>query len=186
MAQGDNFRTHTAMINGMLTFIGDLGDQSKLSLDPEASSYNLIEPMLRVIPEITERLGKTPWQGNRHHCQGFARADGRSGTHIADGRTRSRPRGDRRPPWSCRARGDARARSASIAQRRRSRRRSARFERQATMKSCLSASDSPRPLSSTSELQRSIPYYAPRGDIRPWQRWLCWRRERPQASGNCG
>ena len=63
LAQGDNFRTHTAMINGMLTFIGDLGDQSKLSLDPEASSYNLVEPMLRVIPEITERLGKLRGKG---------------------------------------------------------------------------------------------------------------------------
>lgn len=63
MTQADNFRAHTAMINGLLDFIGDLGDQSKLSLDPEAASYNLIEPMLRVIPEITERLGKLRGKG---------------------------------------------------------------------------------------------------------------------------
>ena len=31
-----------------------LGDQSKLSLDPEAASYNPVEPMLRVIPEVTD------------------------------------------------------------------------------------------------------------------------------------
>lgn len=76
MVQSDNFGAHTRMINGMLTFIGDLGDQSKLSLDPEAASYNLIEPMLRVIPEVTERLGKLRGKGTGVIAKGaLVRAD---------------------------------------------------------------------------------------------------------------
>ncbi|QDF97645.1 chemotaxis protein [Azoarcus sp. DD4] len=58
MSAGDNFREHTAAIERTLTWIGDVGDASNLALDPEGDSYNLIDPMLHSIPEMTERLGR--------------------------------------------------------------------------------------------------------------------------------
>lgn len=58
MPAADNFRAHTRAIEATLSWIGDIGDVSNLALDPESASYNLIEPMLRSIPDLTERLGR--------------------------------------------------------------------------------------------------------------------------------
>ncbi|ANQ85432.1 methyl-accepting chemotaxis protein [Azoarcus olearius] len=58
MSAPDNFREHTAVIERMLSWIGDVGDVSNLALDPEGDSYNLIDPMLHALPEMTERLGR--------------------------------------------------------------------------------------------------------------------------------
>ncbi|MCB1886544.1 MAG: methyl-accepting chemotaxis protein [Rhodocyclaceae bacterium] len=63
LGQAANFRSHTVMVEGMLSLILDLGDAANLSLDPEAASFNLIEPMLRSIPEATERLGRLRGKG---------------------------------------------------------------------------------------------------------------------------
>ena len=54
----ENFRAHTVAIERTLSWLGELGDVSKLALDPEADTYNLVDPMLHAIPEITERLGR--------------------------------------------------------------------------------------------------------------------------------
>ncbi|PKO53234.1 MAG: chemotaxis protein, partial [Betaproteobacteria bacterium HGW-Betaproteobacteria-21] len=54
----DNFRAHSQAIEGMLGWIGDIGDASNLSLDPEGATYNLIDPMLHAVPDLTERLGR--------------------------------------------------------------------------------------------------------------------------------
>ena len=181
LAQGDNFRTHTAMIDGMLTFIGDPATSRSSRSIPKRPRTTWSEPMLRVIPEITERLENSVAR-NRHHCKGFARADGRSGAHIADGRTRSRPRGDRRPPWSCRA-SDARAWSA------RSRKggdaAAVSKVREASNDEILSSALRSRTGRFLRHRNFSDRYRTISGDIVP-QRWLCWRRERPRASGNCG
>ncbi|MDO9598036.1 MAG: methyl-accepting chemotaxis protein [Azoarcus sp.] len=58
MPAADNFRAHTQAIEATLNWIGDIGDVSNLALDPESDSYNLIDPMLRAIPDMTERLGR--------------------------------------------------------------------------------------------------------------------------------
>lgn len=58
LAAAENFRTHSNVIEALLGWIGDIGDASNLALDPEAATYNLIEPMLRSAPELTERLGR--------------------------------------------------------------------------------------------------------------------------------
>ncbi len=63
LGQAENFARHTRMIEGMLKLIIGLGDTSNLSLDPEGASFNLFEPMLRSIPEATERLGRLRGQG---------------------------------------------------------------------------------------------------------------------------
>ncbi len=54
----DNFRAHTEAIELTLTWIGDIGGVSNLTRDSESDSYNLIDPMLNAIPDITERLGR--------------------------------------------------------------------------------------------------------------------------------
>ncbi|MCB1906346.1 MAG: methyl-accepting chemotaxis protein [Rhodocyclaceae bacterium] len=63
LGQAENFSRHTAMVEGMLTLITDLGERSSLGLDPEGASMNLITPMLHSIPEITERLGRLRGKG---------------------------------------------------------------------------------------------------------------------------
>ncbi|MBR0566274.1 methyl-accepting chemotaxis protein [Azoarcus sp. L1K30] len=58
MPAAENFRAHSLAIESVLAWIGDIGDAANLSLDPESASYNLIEPMLRSVPDLTERLGR--------------------------------------------------------------------------------------------------------------------------------
>lgn len=58
MKAPDNFRAHTEAIELTLSWIGDIGNVSNLALDPVSDSYNLIDPMLHAIPDITERLGR--------------------------------------------------------------------------------------------------------------------------------
>ncbi|MCB1955133.1 MAG: methyl-accepting chemotaxis protein [Rhodocyclaceae bacterium] len=75
LGQAENFKSHTVMVEGMLGLIIDLGDAATLSLDPEAASYNLIEPMLRSIPEATERLGRLRGKGTGIVARGQVSAE---------------------------------------------------------------------------------------------------------------
>jgi methyl-accepting chemotaxis protein len=61
----DNFRAHTATIDGLLRWLGELGDASGLALDPDAASANLIGPLLTTLPELSERLGQLRARGTR-------------------------------------------------------------------------------------------------------------------------
>lgn len=59
----DNFRAHTTTIEGLLRWLGELGDASGLALDPDAASANLIGPLLTTLPELSERLGQLRARG---------------------------------------------------------------------------------------------------------------------------
>ena len=63
MTQQENFATHTRLIRRMMDFISTIGDQSKLQLDPESSTYYSIAILLDHAPNITERLGKIRGMG---------------------------------------------------------------------------------------------------------------------------
>ena len=47
----------------MLRWLGDLGDTSGLTLDPDPASANLIAPLLNTLPELSERLGQLRARG---------------------------------------------------------------------------------------------------------------------------
>lgn len=59
----ESFRAHTAAIAMLLQWLGDVGEVSGLSLDPEAATANLIEPLLTGLPELSERLGQLRARG---------------------------------------------------------------------------------------------------------------------------
>ena len=63
MPGAENFRLHTATIAGLMRWLGELGDASGLSLDPEAASSNLLAPLLGALPELSERLGQLRARG---------------------------------------------------------------------------------------------------------------------------
>ena len=63
MPGAENFRLHTATIAGLMRWLGELGDASGLSLDPEPASSNLLAPLLGALPELSERLGQLRARG---------------------------------------------------------------------------------------------------------------------------
>ncbi|MBN8442598.1 MAG: HAMP domain-containing protein [Thauera sp.] len=63
MGAAENFGAHTTVVEALLKWLRDVGDVSSLSLDPDAGSYNLIEPLLNGLPELTERLGRLRGRG---------------------------------------------------------------------------------------------------------------------------
>ena len=63
LTSAENFRAHTDTIALMLRWLGELGDVSGLSLDPERASANLIAPLLQTLPELSERLGQLRARG---------------------------------------------------------------------------------------------------------------------------
>lgn len=60
----ESFAAHTQLIGKLMVTMQDIGDMSNLILDPEASTYYLVEPLLRSAPELTERLGRLRARGN--------------------------------------------------------------------------------------------------------------------------
>lgn len=59
-----NFAAHTAAINDLIAFIGELDNASGLALDPEPGSYYLIAAATMHMPEVSERLGKLRGMAN--------------------------------------------------------------------------------------------------------------------------
>ncbi|HET6409238.1 MAG TPA: response regulator [Chthoniobacteraceae bacterium] len=49
---------HTEVITRVLNFLAEIGDRSKLTLDPELASYYLQETLLRSAPDVVENLAK--------------------------------------------------------------------------------------------------------------------------------
>ena len=160
LAQGDNFRTHTAMIDGC-------SPSSVISATSQTLARSrsvLVQPDRAdawVIPKSPNGL-KTPWQGNRHHCQGsLERTDevalisqmaelDLARAVIEDRLGRAAREATLEPGALDRAKAEI---SAAV---------SKRFE--ASNDEILSQRFGlARPLSSTSELQRSIPYYVTSG-----------------------
>ena len=57
-SQTENFSLHSHMVRRMLELIIALGDSSALAIDSQPAAIDLIQPLLRTIPEATERLGR--------------------------------------------------------------------------------------------------------------------------------
>jgi methyl-accepting chemotaxis protein len=53
-----NVAAHTRMIAQQILALHDVGDDTALAEDPEASSFYIIDNTLRRIPDVTERLGR--------------------------------------------------------------------------------------------------------------------------------
>ncbi|TVO63644.1 methyl-accepting chemotaxis protein [Denitromonas ohlonensis] len=73
--RGGNFKAHTQMIENMLTLIGDIGSQSRLSFDPDADAANLIGALLTAVPEMSERLGRLRGMGTGIIARGVLTLD---------------------------------------------------------------------------------------------------------------
>lgn len=61
VAQSD--QAHTALIAGLLMLNELVGDHFGLSLDPDADTYQLIQAMFYIQPQVTEELGKMRTRG---------------------------------------------------------------------------------------------------------------------------
>lgn len=54
----NNFDRHSALIENMLVFLEALGDHYKMTLDPTAHTYFLVQASLLRLPDLTENFGK--------------------------------------------------------------------------------------------------------------------------------
>lgn len=64
MPPADNFKAHTQLINGLMSYIARLGDSAGLVLDPEAETYHALIAVVQHMPQMSERLGKLRGMGN--------------------------------------------------------------------------------------------------------------------------
>ena len=155
-----------------------------ISLDPEASSYNLAEPMASGRSR-NHRNGLEKLRGKEPASLPRVRLSGRTSVALISQMVELElsPRGDRRPPLVVpRREPTLEPGASSIAQRRRLRRRSARFERRATTRSCPGASVS-APSRSLRHRNFGDRYRttSPRGH-HALPRWLCWRARKGRES----
>ncbi|NMG63383.1 HAMP domain-containing protein [Azoarcus indigens] len=68
----ENFRLHTQAVEGVLMWLGELGDVTGLTLHSEPQGVNLIDAMLHSVPEVTERLGRLRGRGTGVMARGQA------------------------------------------------------------------------------------------------------------------
>lgn len=73
----ESFNRHSALIYDQLQFLQSILDFYRLSLDPEADGYFLIEASLMRLPELTETLGKVRALGVELLTKGSATAEER-------------------------------------------------------------------------------------------------------------
>ncbi|MBI4748480.1 MAG: HAMP domain-containing protein [Acidobacteria bacterium] len=63
MEARESFEQNTELISDVLLFIGEIGDASKISLDPEFGTYYLGRSVLEELPTIVEALGQLRGRG---------------------------------------------------------------------------------------------------------------------------
>lgn len=63
MEARESFEQNTELISDVLLFIGEIGDASKISLDPEFGTYYLGRSVLEELPSIIEALGQLRGRG---------------------------------------------------------------------------------------------------------------------------
>ncbi|MDY0047857.1 MAG: nitrate- and nitrite sensing domain-containing protein, partial [Thauera propionica] len=63
MPAPESFKAHSVAIASLLRWIGDLGEVSGLSRDPDPATSNLIGPLLTSLPQLSEGLGQIRGRG---------------------------------------------------------------------------------------------------------------------------
>ncbi len=72
MSVADNFASHTRVIAHIIAFITDVGDASKLTLDPDIDSYYLMNAIIFQGPELLETLAQARGLGTGIAASGSA------------------------------------------------------------------------------------------------------------------
>ena len=59
----DSIKRHTALVDSALLFMGDVADESELTLDPVVDTYYMMDTVVLKMPAVLERLGQTRARG---------------------------------------------------------------------------------------------------------------------------